>query len=71
MNCETPPWGAREPSANENDRASLWVLIADELPETRMFVDRLYREFTATGRRLHIDRIVNTIVMSHGPGEPR
>ncbi len=58
MNRETPPWDVREPSANENDRASLRALIADELPETRMFIDSLYREFTATGRRLHVDRIV-------------
>ena len=58
MNRETPPWGVREPSANEDESVSLRILIADELPETRMFIDRLYREFTASGRRLHIDRIV-------------
>ena len=58
MNRETPPWDVRKPSANEDDRASLRTLIADELPETRMFIDSLYREFTVSGRRLHVDRIV-------------
>lgn len=58
MNRETPPWDVRKPSANEDGRASLRTLIADELPETRMFIDSLYREFTVSGRRLHIDRIV-------------
>ena len=58
MNRETPSCDARKPSANEDDRASLRTLIADELPETRMFIDRIYREFTVSGRRLHIYRIV-------------
>ena len=58
MNRETPPWDVRKPSANEDDRASLRTLIADELPETRMFIDSLYREFTVSSRRLHVDRIV-------------
>ena len=58
MNRETPPWDVRKPSANEDDRASLRTLIADELPETRMFIDSLFREFTVSGRRLRIDRIV-------------
>ena len=58
MNRETPSWDVRKPSVNEDDRVSLRTLIADELPETRMFVDRIYCEFTVSGRRLHIDRIV-------------
>ena len=41
-----------------DDRSPLRTFIAAELPETRIFVDRLYREFTASGRRLHIEEIV-------------
>lgn len=58
MNRETPHWGARELDANEDDRSSLRISITAELPETRIFIDRIYHEFTAAGRRLHTDRIV-------------
>ena len=56
MNRETRHWGARESNANE-ERSSLRRSITAELPETRIFIDRLYHEFTAAGRRLHTDLI--------------
>ncbi len=58
MNRETPHWGARTQGASEDSGPPLRVLIATELPETRIFVDRLYHEFTASGRRLHTDQLV-------------
>lgn len=57
MNRETRHWGARESNANEDARSSLRRSITAELPETRIFIDRLYHDFTAAGRRLHTDRI--------------
>lgn len=57
MNRETRHWGARE-DADEDGRSSLRISITAELPETRIFIDRIYHEFTAAGRRLHTDRIV-------------
>ena len=58
MNRETPHWGARGLDANENDRSLLRISITAELPETRIFIDRLYHEFTASGRRLHTEQIM-------------
>ena len=42
---------------NQDDR-SLRISIATELPETRIFIDRLYHEFTASGRRFHTEQII-------------
>lgn len=58
MNRETRHWGARESNANEDACSSLRRSITAELPETRIFIDRLYHDFTAAGRRLHTERIV-------------
>lgn len=41
-----------------DDRLPLRIFIAAELPEPRIFIDKLYHEFTETGRRLHIEEIV-------------
>ncbi len=54
MNRETRHWG----DADEDGRSFLRISITAELPETRIFIDRIYHEFTAAGRRLHADRIV-------------
>lgn len=56
MNRETPHWEARE--LDVNDRLPLRISISAELPETRIFIDKLYREFTASGRRLHTEQII-------------
>ena len=39
-------------------RLPLRTFITAELPETRIFIDRLYREFTESGRRFHIEKSV-------------
>ena len=57
MNRETPHWGARKLDVSKDDLSPLRISITAELPETRIFIDRLYHEFTAAGRRLHTDRI--------------
>ena len=41
-----------------DNRLPLRIFIAAELPETRILIDRLYREIMASGRRLHIEEIV-------------
>lgn len=41
-------------------RSSLRSLINAQLPETRIFVDRLYREFTASSRRMYTNRLVRS-----------
>ena len=58
MKHETPHWGARTLDADEADRSRLRISIAAELPETRIFIDRLYHEFTASGRRFHAEQIM-------------
>lgn len=46
-----------------DDRSLLRTFIAAELPETRIFINRLYREFTASGRRSHVARIIQQSCM--------
>ena len=58
MKHENPHWGMRELDQPTQGRSSLRSLINAQLPDTRIFVDRLYREFTASGRRLHTNRLV-------------
>ena len=58
MNHENPRWGMRELDRTTQGRSSLRSLINAQLPDTRIFVDRLYREFTASVRRMHTNRLV-------------
>ena len=58
MNHENPHWGMRELGQRTEGRSSLRSLINAQLPDTRIFVDRLYREFAASGRRMHTNRLV-------------
>lgn len=58
MNHEDPRWGMRELDRRTEGRSSLRSLINAQLPDTRIFVDRLYREFTASSRRMHTSRLV-------------
>ena len=37
---------------------SLRILISKELPDTRIFVDKLFHEYIASGRRLQTERLV-------------
>ena len=60
MNRETQHWGALETDKFESSRSLLTTLMSAELPETRIFIDRLYHEFTASGRRTQTDRIVRS-----------
>ena len=56
----SPHWGARELGKHEGGRSPLRTLVGAELPETRIFIDRLYHEFTASGRRIQTDRLVQS-----------
>lgn len=58
MKRETRHWGTRELGWIDENRSPLRVSIATELPETRIFIDKLYRNFTASGRRLHTDQLI-------------
>ena len=58
MSRETPHWGALELDAHDRERPPLRISIVADLPETRMFIGRIYREFTASGRRLHAEQII-------------
>ena len=60
MNRETQHWVAPETDKRESSRSSVTTLITAELPETRIFIDRLYHEFTASGRRIQTDRMVQS-----------
>ena len=60
MSDETPHWGSRELGKRQRDHSPLRSLITTELSETRIFVDQLYREFTASGRRIQTGRLVQS-----------
>ena len=58
MSQETSHWGEHELGKREKDPSSLRTLIDAELPETRIFVDRIYQEFTASGRRIQTAQFI-------------
>ena len=58
MNRENRHWGKRELNQGMEKRLSLRSLIHTQLPETRIFVDRLHREFTTSGRRMRTNRLI-------------
>ncbi len=60
MSRKTPHWGTREHGGSEDDHLPLQTFIAAELPETRIFIDQLHREFTDSGRRIRIDRLIRS-----------
>ena len=60
MNQKTTHWGEYEIGNNERERPSLQTLIDAELPETRIFVDRIYQELTASGRRIQTARLIRS-----------
>ena len=51
-------WGVAKTGTQTGERMSLRTLIEEQLPETRIFVDELYREFSNSGSRNIIDRMV-------------
>ena len=59
MNSEVQHWGAH---VFGSDVVSVLprMSIKTELPETRIFIDKIYQEFTASGRRLQTERLVQS-----------
>lgn len=58
MNGAPQMWGVAKTGTQTGERMSLRTLIEEQLPETRIFVDELYREFSNSGSRNIIDRMV-------------
>lgn len=59
MTHDTPThWDTREFDRPEHRRSTVRTLVGAELPETRIFIDQLYHELTASGRRIQTDRLV-------------
>ena len=59
MSRDTPSqWGTPGPDGPGRRRSPVRTLIGSELPESRIFVDRLYRELTASGRRIQTGRLM-------------
>lgn len=59
MNDETQHWGAHI-FGTEVGSAPPRMSIKAELPETRIFIDKIYQEFTASGRRIQTERLVQS-----------
>lgn len=51
-------WEVAGVGREAGDRISLRTLVEEQLPATRVFVDRLYQEFADSGSRSKIDRLV-------------
>jgi hypothetical protein len=74
MNETSSHWGSLEIGATEETRGPLRNLVKTELADTRSFVDRLYTDFTRTGRRAVTARLMERqgdlpwFIMVHKPG---
>lgn len=61
MNRNSPrQWGASVPTGLGHGRSPVRTLVGAELPETRIFIDQIYHELTAAGRRIQTDRLVQS-----------
>lgn len=58
MNNEKSHWGQHELSKFKDSDLPLRNFISTELPETRLFIDQLYREFRNTGPHMDIDKLL-------------
>lgn len=57
MSHEPQKWGAFSVGRIDDDGKSLQTLIDDQRSDTRIFVDKLYEEFTASAGRSRIERL--------------
>lgn len=61
MNRDIPSqWGTPGPDGPGRRRSPVRTLIGSALPESRIFVGRLYRELTASGRRIQTGRLMRS-----------
>ena len=51
-------WGAFTVGRATDEGTGLRALIEDQRPDTRIFVDKLYEEFTESAGRSRIDRLI-------------
>ena len=58
MNSEKSYWGQHEISKFKDSDMPLRNFISTEMPETRLFIDQLYREFKNTDPRTDIDKLL-------------
>ncbi len=60
MRSLSPHWGPVSLGAeSQRDRSSIRVLISSQLIESRIFTERLYRDFTHSGARAFAARLVD------------
>lgn len=59
MSEETQHWGSHA-LGNDVIGSPPRISISKELPDTRIFVDKLFHEYIASGRRLQTERLVQS-----------
>ena len=60
MNDETQHWGSHVLGNAVVGSPSPRISIEKELPDTRIFVDKLFHEYISSGRRLQTERLVRS-----------
>ena len=58
MSNESQRWGSGTLDRYEQEDLHVRTSITAELPETRVFIGQLYREFTGNGKRAEIASLV-------------
>lgn len=58
MSNKSQRWGSGTFNTYEQENLHLRTSITAELPETRVFIGQLYREFTDNGKRAEIASLV-------------